>query len=160
MTPLRAFRKTVTILGVALAFAGLACLLPENEYQRWQLLDGTIHKNARWIYERCHFDPTPIDVVFLGPSRIEAGIEAQRLGGELAKRNLPANVVNFSLPEAGRDINYIIAEQVFSTKKPKLVVLGVTEKPSRFGHPAFKYIAERSAVVAPSLLSLPISSMA
>lgn len=153
MVPLHAFRKTIALLATAVVFAILACLLPENEYQRWQLLDGTIHKNARWIYERCHFDPTPIDVVFLGPSRIEAGVEAQRLGGELAKRNLPANVVNFSLPETGRDINYIIAEQLFSTKKPKLVVLGVTEKPSRFGHSAFKYIAERSAVVAPGYLA-------
>ena len=131
----------------------LACLLPENEYQRWQLLDGTIHANARWIYERCHFDPTPIDVVFIGPSRIEAGVSAPRLSAALAAKGVAANVVNFSLPEAGRDINYIVAEQVFATKTPKLLVLGVMEKPSRFGHSAFKYIAEPSAVAAPGYLA-------
>jgi hypothetical protein len=142
----------MAILGTALAFAILASLLPENEYQRWQLLDGTIHSNARWIYERCHFDPTPIDIAFLGPSRIDQGINAPRLSAELAARGLPSNVVNFALPESGRDINYVIAEQLFATKKPKLVVIGVTEKPSRFGHSAFKYIAEPEAIFAPGYL--------
>lgn len=149
MTPIRGFRATMAILGTALAFAILASLLPENEYQRWQLLGGTIHSGMRWIYERCHFDPAPIDVAFLGPSRIAKGINAPRLSAELAARGLPSNVVNFGVPETGRDINYVIAEQLFATKKPKLVVVGVLEKPSRYGHSAFKYVAEPEAVFAP-----------
>jgi hypothetical protein len=149
MTPLHGLRKSAFILAGALGFAILASLLPENEYQRWQLLDDTIHANARWIYERSHFDPKPIDVVFIGPSRLGSGLNAPRLAADLAARGVDAQVVNFSLPETGRDINYLVAEQVFANKRPKLVVLGVTEKPSRYGHSAFKYIAEPSAVVAP-----------
>ena len=147
MVPLRAFRKTATILAVAVGCAIVASLLPEDPYQRWQLLDGTIHANARWIYERCRFDPTPIDVVFLGPSRTKAGVNAPQLGRALAARGLPANVVNFSLPETGRNINLAIAEELFAHKQPKLLVLGVIEKPSRFGHSAFKYIADRKMLV-------------
>ena len=75
MVPLRAFRKILFVLAVALACAAGASALPENPYQRWQLLDGTIHANARWIYERSRFDPTPLDVVFLGPSRMGAGVK-------------------------------------------------------------------------------------
>jgi hypothetical protein len=153
MTPLRAFRKTMTILASALAFAGLVCLLPENEYQRWQSLGGTINESAPRIYERCHFDPTPVDVVFLGSSRVALGVDAPRLGAALAAKDLPASVVNFALPGGGRDLNYIVAEQVFVTKKPRLIVLEVVEKPSRFGHEAFKYIAEPSAVAAPGYLA-------
>jgi hypothetical protein len=149
MVPLRAFRKTLTILVVAFGCAIALSLLPEDPYQRWQLLDGTIHTNARWIYERCHFDPTPIDVAFLGPSRLMAGVNAPQLGQALAARGLPSNVVNFSLPETGRNINLAVAEELFATKRPKLLVIGVIEKPSRFGHSAFKYLANRKLIVDP-----------
>ena len=149
MVPLRAFRKTLFVLAVALACAVGAGFLPDDPYQRWQLLDGTIHANARWIYERSHFDPRPIDVVFLGPSRTGAGVNAPRLMSALDARGLRSNVVNFSLPEAGRNSNWAVAEEVFAAKKPKLVILGVTEKPSRFGHSAFKYVGEASAIADP-----------
>jgi hypothetical protein len=152
MTPLRAFRKTVFVLAATLGWAALACVLPENTYQRWQLLDGTIHANARWIYERCRFDATPIDVAFIGPSRIGAGVNAPRLGEDLRILGAPSRVVNFSLPETGRNINYTIADLLFAYKQPKLVVIGVTEKPSRFGHTAFKYVAARSQILEPGYL--------
>jgi hypothetical protein len=153
MVPLRAFRKTLTILAVALGCAIASSLLPEERYQRWQLLDGTIHANVRWIYERVHFDPTPIDVAFLGPSRVMAGVNAPQLGLALAARGLPPNVVNFSLPDAGRNINLAVAEEMFAHKRPKLLVIGVIEKPSRFGHSAFKYVADRKLIVDPGYIS-------
>ncbi|WP_010545410.1 hypothetical protein [Sphingomonas elodea] len=146
---LHAGRKTWLILAIALGFAVLASLLPENPYQRWQLLGGTIHARARWIYERVHEDPTPIDVAFVGPSRVEAGVSAPRLAASLAARGLPAHVVNFSLPETGRNINAMIVDEMLSTKRPKLLVIGVFEKPSRFGHSAFKYIAPRAMLANP-----------
>ena len=142
----------MTMLAAAFGCAIVASMLPGNAYQRWQLLDGTIQANARWIYERCRFDPTPIDVVFLGPSRMQAGVDAPRLGEALNARGLPANVVNFSLPEAGRNINFAIAKEMFAYKQPKLVILGVTEKPSRFGHPAFKYVADRASIADPGFV--------
>jgi hypothetical protein len=149
MPPLRAFGKTISVLGLALGIAVAVCLLPENPYQRWQLLDGTIHARARWIYERSNFDPTPIDIAFIGPSRIEAGIGAPQMSEDLAARGLTPNVVNFSLPEGGRNLNYSIAELLFAHKHPKLLVIGVIEKPSRFGHNAFKYVADRELIADP-----------
>lgn len=149
MARLHPLRSFLVILGVALAAAVVACLLPENPYQRWQLLDGTIHKNARWVYERIHFDPRPVDVVFVGPSRIARGVDPIRLEASLRAQGRPANVVNFALPEGGRNLNYVIVEELLKTKQPKLIVIGVIEKPARFGHPAFKYVAPRSLVVDP-----------
>jgi hypothetical protein len=152
MRPLRAFRKSLAILAVALAVAVGLCLLPENPYQRWRLLEGTIHARTKWIYERINFDPQPLDVVFIGPSRVGAAVDAPRLGQALAARGLAANVVNFSLPEAGRNINDVIVREMLKTKQPKLIVIGVTEKPSRFGHSAFKYVAPRGMVAWPGYL--------
>ena len=152
MVRLRAFSKTFAILAVALGLAAGACLLPQDEYQRWQLLDGTIHARARWIYERCRFDPTPIDVAFIGPSRTGAGVNAPRLGEALAARGLPSNVVNLSLPEGGRNINYAVAEQLLEHKQPRLIVIGVTEKPQRTGHSAFKYLAPAELIANPGYI--------
>ena len=149
MRTLHPLRSSAAILAGALALAVLACLLPEDPYQRWQLLDGTIHAHARWIYERSEFDPTPIDVAIVGPSRTEAGVNAPRLSALLAQRGLPSNVVNFSLPENGRNVNEVIVEEMLRHKRPKLIVLGVIEKPSRFGHSAFKFIAPAGLVAAP-----------
>jgi hypothetical protein len=147
--PLRARRKTLTILAIALVAAVVAALLPDDPYQRWQLLDGTIQKNARWIYERTNFDPTPIDVVILGPSRSAADVDSRELEAALKGTGISAHVVNFSLPETGRDINYAIARELFKTKSPRVLVLGVIEKPSRLGHPAFKYVAPSWLVADP-----------
>lgn len=141
------------IFGSAVAFAVAACLLPEDPYQRWQLLDDTIHARAHWIYDRIHHDPTPIDVVFIGPSRVGQGVNAPQLETTLRALGRPAHVVNFALPENGRDINYTISKETFSAKSPKLLVIGVLEKPSRLGHPAFKYIADRSDVVWPGYIT-------
>ncbi|HTV49709.1 MAG TPA: hypothetical protein VME21_00895 [Steroidobacteraceae bacterium] len=169
MVPLRACAKTLSILAAALGFAIVASLLPENPYQRWQLLHGTIHAGARWTYERSSFDPTPIDVVFLGPSRTRFGVDAPRLASALEARGLPHNVVNFSFLEEGRNINFATARMMFEHKRPKLVILGVIEKPHRFGHEAFKYLADRSSIVdcgfvgnfdyLPNLLYLPFRQM-
>jgi len=151
--PLHPLRGVGVILGLALAMAALTCVLPDNAYQRWRLLDGTIHGDARWIYERVHFDPTPIDVAIVGPSRLERGVNAPRLAADLRARGLPDQVVNFSLPEAGRNINYEVVEEMLKTKRPRLLVIGVTEKPSRFGHSAFKFLAPAGDVVAPGYWS-------
>lgn len=146
-------RIILAILGLALLAAAAACALPDNPYQRWQLLDGTIHARARWIYERIHDDPTPIDVVFVGPSRTEKGINAGRLQSELAAQGLNDTVVNFAMAEAGRNLNYVIVRELLKSRTPKLLVLGVTEKPSRFGHPAFKYIATAGEILEPGYLT-------
>jgi hypothetical protein len=153
MRTLHAFRGTMIILGLAVLMALGLSVLPEREYQRWQLLDGTIHARSKWIYERINFDPQPIDVVFVGPSRVGAAIDAPRLSEALAQRGLPSNVVNFSLPETGRNINYVIVEELLEKKQPKLIVIGVVEKPSRLGHPAFKFLAPRHEIVNPGYAS-------
>lgn len=145
-------KRLLALIGVTLALGAAAAALPDNPYQRWQLLDGTIHANARWIYERIHFDPTPIDVAFVGPSRLAQGVDAPRLGRALAARGLPSNVVNFGLPEGGRNIHAAIVDELLAERRPSLIVIGVIEKPSRFGHSAYKFIAPAGDLIDPGHL--------
>jgi hypothetical protein len=149
MARLRPLRSFLAILAIALGAAVAASLLPTNPYQRWQQLDGTLHAKSRWIYERIHFDPRPIDVAVVGPSRTVRGVDARRLEASLAALGVPSRVVNFALPEGGRDTNDVIVEEMLTTKTPKLIIIGVIEKPSRFGHAAFKYLAPAPLVADP-----------
>jgi hypothetical protein len=144
-------RSTIALAGIfgtALALAVVACLIPDNPYLRFQLLKNTDGAQAQWIYERIHFDSRPFDVVFSGPSRTMVGVSSSRIQEDLRRLGSSASVVNFSLPETGRNLDYVIIKELFKTdRRPKLLVLGVIEKPSRFGHSKFKYLSDSSDVV-------------
>ena len=131
-------------LALALIFNAAICLLPENDYQKWQLQSAT-----RWTYERIHFDPKPIDIAILGPSRAQLGLSAAAVEEQLAKDGKHANVVNFALPGAGRDIQWAIVNELFKAKSPKVIVLEVDEEPYPFGHFFFKFAAPAEAIAFP-----------
>jgi hypothetical protein len=143
----RLFGVLAAALAVALILSAAACLLPENNYQRWRLADP--EGRLRWIYERIHFDPKPIDIAIVGPSRAQLGLSAAAIEQDLAKRGKQANVVNFALPGAGRDIQWAILDELFKAKSPKVVVLEVEEEPYPFGHFFFKSVAPAEAIVFP-----------
>jgi hypothetical protein len=136
-------------LGLALALNAAICFLPENAYQRWRLADDVMGGGLRWSYERIHFDPRPIDVAILGPSRAQLGFSAAAIQQGLAQRDEHANVVNFALPGSGRDIQWAILDEIYKTKAPKVVVLEVDELPYPFGHFAFKDVAPAAAIAFP-----------
>jgi hypothetical protein len=142
-------RVLLAILGVALLSAVAAAALPDNEYQRYSSLEKTIHNRLRWIYERIHYDPAPIDIAIIGPSRSGAAVSAPELEARLAAAGRPLHVVNFSLPENGRDLHRVIAEELLSARAPELLVIAVIEKPGRYGHSAYKYVAPAASVANP-----------
>jgi hypothetical protein len=139
-------------LAVALILCAAVCLLPENDYQRWQLQDP--EGRLRWIYERIHFDPTPIDVAIVGPSRAQLGLSAAAIEQDLAKQGKHANVANFAMVGAGRDLQWAILDELFKAKSPKVVVLEVDEQPYPFGHFLFRYVGPAEAIAFPPTLFL------
>ncbi len=139
----------IVLLGV-LAVSAVCAAIPDDEYQRFQLLDKSSQRGIRWVYERIHYDDDPIDVVVIGSSRTGAGVDAARLEHALALSGRADTVVNFSLPEEGRDLHWVVAEQVLRAKRPKLMILGVVEQPAREGNPGYKYVAPAADVVDPA----------
>ena len=137
----------VAAFAAAFVILSAVSLLPENPYQRWQAPepDGRL----RWIYERIHFDPTPIDVAIVGPSREHLGFSAAAIERDLAARGKNLHVVNFAMPGAGRDLQWVILTELFKVKKPKAVVLGVEDQPYPFGHFFFKHVAPVEAIAFP-----------
>jgi hypothetical protein len=145
--------KLVGVLCAAIAVAVLldaaVLLLPENDYQRWQLLDDSMGGRLRWIYERIHFDPKPVDVAILGPSRAQLGLSAAAVERNLRQHGKHVDVANFALEGAGRNLQWAIVDELFKAKSPKAIILEVDDQPYPFGHFAFKSVAPAEAIVFP-----------
>ena len=145
---LRILGVLASALGVAFVLLAAVCLLPENTYQRWQL-QTLMDSRLRWIYERIHFDPRPIDIAFVGTSKVQLGLSAAAIEEKLAQNGKHANVVNLAFPGAGRDIQWAIVHELLKAKSPKAIIVEVEDRPYPFGSFAFKSVAPASAIVFP-----------
>jgi hypothetical protein len=137
----------------ALLLTGVSLLFPINPYYRFQQGDGTILFRARYIYERIHFDETPIDVAMIGSSRMEASIRATELSRLLSERvGRPIQVVNFGLPEEGRDLHWIVAQELLRNRpEVRLVVLSVGRE-SQLSHPGFRFLGDDYSIATAPLI--------
>jgi hypothetical protein len=153
--PLRLARfLALFLLAALIALIGMV-LLPQDKYLRYQSLnDGSI-ANAYWIYERIHFDPTPIDIAFIGTSRTGRSIQTKRLEEDLARAGVTAKAANFFIFKNGRNMHYAIAKELLEHRKVKLLVLEMTEAEDRTPHPDFVFLADPIDIVgAPMFINL------
>ena len=165
-------RPSFFLVMVATAFGVLAllCALPHDRYLRFQgLTDGAVIK-AEWIYERIHFDPTPIDVVFIGTSHSVFGIDSAMVERScVAAGGLHCGAVNFALQHLGRDLHWLLAREAIDARRPRLLVIEVQQFEPRAMHPAFPYLADPSDLASapviintsyfPDLVRLPLRQL-
>ena len=133
-----------------------AVLLPHDRYIRYQQFGGTAMLPLGWVYDRLHYDRTPIDIAIIGASRTEVGISAPQVESILAaKLGRPVHVANLSLPQDGRNLHYEMTKELLATHpEVKLIVYSLIEHASRTGHPAFRDVADTGDVLrAPMLLN-------
>lgn len=157
--PVETRRYGVFVVGALLIFAilNIAALvaLPHDKYLRYQVPNDPQAPDTYWIYERIHFDPTPIDVAFVGSSRTGQSIHSRRLQEDLARAGLDVNAVNFFCVRAGVNIQYVIAKELLANRKVKLLVLEMTEREERRPHDAFVLYADPVDILnAPLLVNL------
>lgn len=150
--------KTFWLSVFATTCASLATLasLPHEKYLRYQALDIGTYAKARWIYERIHFDATPIDVAFFGTSHTLNGIDSKIVANELdARLGDAVHVTNFAMPHFGRDMHLTLIGELLRARKPGAIVIEVRESEARDGHPAVHYLADGMDLVrAPLLVNL------
>jgi hypothetical protein len=135
------------------ACCALSLYLPFDRYiQYQQFTDDDLMFRSRWIYERIHFDPTPIDVAILGSSRAEKGLSPSYLEKALTQKlGRPIHVVNFALMMEGRSMQYVIAKELMRNRpETKIILLAAVERDD-LDHPAFRYLAD-----APDVLQSPL----
>jgi hypothetical protein len=140
-------RRAWQLLAVfALSFAGyfvLTFFLPHDRYIRYQQLTDSDLFRTRWVYERIHYDKTPIDVAIIGSSRLEASVSAPILEKELSEKlGRPVHVANLAVPEEGRNLHYLIARELLETHpETRLILVSVVEQ-ADISHPAFRYLGD------------------
>ena len=148
-------RFVLLMLATALAFWCVVIALPHDKYLRYESLNDHVAPNAYWIYQRIHSDPTPIDVAFIGSSRTGRSVNTARLQKALAEQGVSAHAVNFHIVKTGRDMHYVIAKELLTHRKVKLLVVEMTELEDRKSHPDFIFLADPSDVLrAPMFINL------
>lgn len=150
-------RLLALFVSVFLVACAAALTLPHDRYVRYQQLAGTPLAPGVWIYERLHFDPTPIDIAIIGASRTDIGISAPQMARVLAaKLGRPVHVANLSLPQDGRDLHYELTRELIATHpEVKLILYSLTEHSARTGHRAFRSLADTAEVLRAPLLVNP-----
>jgi hypothetical protein len=137
--------------GRLLAFFAITCvlwlvasiLLPHDRYIRYQQLTDSDLFRTRWVYERIHYDKSPIDVAVIGSSRVEAAISAPLLEKELTSRfDRPVHVANLAIPEEGRNLHYLIARELIENHPETRIILVSVVEQANLSHPAFRYLAD------------------
>jgi hypothetical protein len=158
------WRFLAIALGAAcIVLIGL-CTLPHDRYIRFQSLTDVQVVKAGWIYERIHYDPSPIDVMFVGTSHTVYGIDSALV--EQACRSSGGTAcatVNFGLLHLGRNVHWLLTREAIEAHKPRLLVIEVQETESRALHPAFAALAMAPLVINtsffPDLAHLPLRQL-
>ena len=147
-----ATRSALRLLSVLLCGFVLLCVLsvflPHSRYIRYQQFDQSDFFKLRWVYERIHFDPTPIDVAIIGSSRIESALSAPELAASLSQKlGRPIHVVNLGVPWEGPNLHFVVAKELLlSHPETKLILLSVVERENN-SHPAFRYVSDASDIL-------------
>lgn len=153
ITPFHFLLAALIALG---ALLGASVLLPQDRYYRFQTQNNVSTRKADWIYERLHFDPTPVDVALIGTSRMAGGLSGPLIERKYCKATgRLIHVANLAIPVTGRNMHYVIAKEAARTKAPALYVVELNDVETRRPHPGFIFLADvKDVLTAPILINL------
>jgi len=159
---MRDFLKLIGLgaLATILTLVGMT-LLPNTPYVRWQSVRTEAFARLGWMYERVHYDKTPLDVAFIGTSHSLNGIDAAVVAQGLAAAGLRdaqgrcPTATNLAIPAYGRNLHWVIAREALENRKIDLLVVEVFENETRKAHPVFAQVATaKDVVTAPALINV------
>jgi hypothetical protein len=132
------------LLGMGFAlWCVLSYRLPHDRYVRYQQLRDSDLFRSRWVYERIHYDKTPIDVAIIGSSKLETSISAPILEKELSEKfGRPIHVANLAIPQEGRNLHYLVARELVENHPETRIILVSVVEQAALSHPAFRYLAD------------------
>lgn len=145
------------LLATIVTLVGMT-LLPNEPYVRWQSVRTEAFARLGWMYERVHYDKTPLDVAFLGTSHTLNGIDAAAVAQGLAASGLRdaagrcPTATNLAIPAYGRNLHWVIAREALENRKIDLLVVEVFENETRKAHPIFAQVAPAKDVIGAPIL--------
>jgi hypothetical protein len=129
--------------------------LPHDRYVRYQQLADSDMFRSRWVFERIHYDKTPIDVAIIGSSRLETSVSAPILEKELSDQlGRPIHVANLALPQEGRNLHYLVARELVENRPETRIILVSVPERADLSHPVFRSLADPVDLIrAPLILN-------
>lgn len=142
-TTLRSLPFLAIIVTIGMLLLMVISLLPHDPYIRFQQLsrEAVPYLRVKWIYERIHFDKTPIDIAFIGTSHTQSGVSSRLVEESLAAMGDKRHVVNLAVPHLGRDMHYLVARELLENRKVQTLVVEVQYMEARAPHPGFQRLA-------------------
>jgi hypothetical protein len=122
-------------------------LYPVDKRLRYVSLKDDCFNHGIWLHDRIFENPTPVDIAFLGSSHTINAIDDHQIEKILEEKKV--HVVNLGYCRLGRNMDYTVLKELLLEKKPKLIIVEVTETENRYGHPIFPYIASQKDVLLP-----------
>ncbi|MCF6333917.1 MAG: hypothetical protein L3J11_11600 [Draconibacterium sp.] len=118
-------------------------LVPVEKSFSYQFVKGECEDKASWIYNRIFENKINIDIVFSGASQTGCAIMDKWIETELNQHSArEIHVANLGYCRRGRDIQYVMLKDLFTQKKPKILVIEVAEDEPKKSHPVFPYLAD------------------
>ena len=142
------------LFNIALFCAPLLVLLiillfvqPDKKFA-YTFVKGECDNKAEWIYQRVFENQEKIDIAFTGASQTSCAITDELVEKQLdSALNSELKVASLGYCRRGRDIQFAMLKDLFAHKKPKLLVIEITENEPAKSHPVFPYLAESKDVL-------------
>jgi hypothetical protein len=141
---MKKFLKQISLFALPV-MAGVMCLFclnPDKQFS-YRFVEGECSNKASWIYDRVFLSDKDVDVVFIGASQTATAVKDELIENRLGELTGQAlKVASLGYCRGGRDIQYVMLKEVFRNKKPKMVIIEVSEDEPKKSHPVFPYLAE------------------
>ena len=142
------------LFNIALFSAPLLVLLiillfvqPDKKFA-YTFVKGECDNKAEWIYQRIFENQEKIDIAFTGASQTSCAIMDELVENQLdSTLNSELKVASLGYCRRGRDIQFTMLKDLFSQKRPKILVIEITENEPAKSHPVFPYLAESKDVL-------------
>lgn len=148
------FAKHITLFLLPFIIAAIALfIIPVEKDFSYHFVQGECNDKASWIYHRIFENNKDIDVVFSGASQTGCAIMDEYIDVKFAQHsNEKLNVVNLGYCRRGRDVQFVMLQDLFRNKKPKILIVEVAEDEPKKSHPVFPYLAETSDLFGSAIL--------
>lgn len=148
-------KKFVSQIALFLILPFLICVLilisPLKRKFAWNSLPTDCEGRGAWIYNRLYSDTTPVDMAFLGTSHTINGIQDTALARLFETQiHQKVNVLNLGYCRFGNEMQFVIAKDLFATKKPRIVFIEINNQFGVASHPVYPYYAETENLLQPA----------
>ncbi|NQU51227.1 MAG: hypothetical protein HQ522_01685 [Bacteroidetes bacterium] len=151
---MKQFSKYILLFSIPFSLGiGYLFLIPVNKNFSYHFVKGECDNKANWIYNRIFENKNSIDIAFSGASQTACAIMDELIETELNEySDRELNIANLGYCRRGRDIQYSMLKDLFSNKKPSVLVIEVAEDEPKKSHPVFPYLASSRDLFGSSIL--------